>query len=82
MKKIEEFLKKLSDNEKLIKDLSNVESMEDLIIKAKEAGLELSNEDLDDLAKYFDNDELNDDELDNVVGGADARVKPTYPRGM
>lgn len=82
MKKIEELLKKLSDNEKLIKELSNVESMEELIIKVKESGLELSNEDFDELTKALDNDELSDDELDDVAGGADVRVKPTSRRDM
>ena len=60
---MKKFLEVVSNNEELKQKLTNVPK-EDVIALAKEVGFELTE------ADFVKNDELSDDELDAVVGGA------------
>lgn len=73
MEKIEELLKKILADKKLVKELSKLENKEAFIEKLKQAGYELSEEDLQDIAKILETTELSDEDLDNAVGGMASR---------
>ena len=68
MADVKEFAKKVAEDKALAEALAKAASKEEFLAKAKEAGFELTEEDLAELAKSSKG-ELLDDGLEGVAGG-------------
>ena len=77
MADVKEFAKKAAEDQELAEALAKTASKEEFLAKAKEAGFELTEEDLAELVQ-MDEGELSDDELEGAAGGlsADAFFAP------
>ena len=69
MVNLEEIQKKLLENEELL----NVSSLEEFIAKLKEAGIELTEQDINELCGLIEKAELSDEDLENASGGMASR---------
>ena len=69
MVNLEEIQKKLLENEELL----NVSSLEEFIAKLKEAGIELTEQDINELYGLIEKAELSDEDLENASGGMASR---------
>ena len=68
MADVKEFAKKVAEDQELAEALAKAASKEEFLAKAKEAGFELTEEDLAELAQINEG-ELSDDELEGAAGG-------------
>ena len=68
MADVKEFAKKIAEDQALADALAETASTEEFLAKAKEAGFELTEEDLAKLAVVSEG-ELSDDELEGAAGG-------------
>ena len=62
-------LEELLENEELL----NVSSLEEFIVKVKEAGTELTDQDINELCNLIEKIELSDEDLENATGGMASR---------
>ncbi len=62
-------LEELLENEELL----NVSSLEEFIVKVKEADIELTDQDINELCDLIEKVELSDEDLENTTGGMASR---------
>ena len=76
MADMKDFLAKLNEDKAFADEIASVQSMEELLAKAKAAGFDMTEDELAIWAGAQPNGELTDDELDAVSGGGVFEKRP------